>query len=62
MQTSLKIGDLVCLSHVPYYMQDMGIILAKHSHGDWEVYWFRKRELFIESSRDIRIVELPEES
>tara|TARA_R110000851_G_scaffold214560_1_gene367309 strand:- start:1003 stop:1188 length:186 start_codon:yes stop_codon:yes gene_type:complete len=61
MQTSLKIGDLVCVSY-DTWMQDMGIILAKHSHGDWEVYWFREHGLSIESSKDIRIVELPKES
>jgi len=56
-----KVGDLVYLAYDTFSIYGMGIILAKHSHGDWEVYWFGERGLFIESPVDIRIVELPEE-
>lgn len=57
-----KVGDLVYLAYDTFSIYGMGIILEKHSHGDWEVYWFGERGLFIESPMDIRIVELPEES
>jgi len=63
MQTNLKIGDLVCLSDL--WSEEAsgrwgkGIVLAKHSHGDWEVYWFGERESSIESRSNIEIVSLP---
>ena len=56
-----KVGDLVYLAYDTFGIYGMGIILEKHSHGDWEVYWFGERGLFIESPIDIRIVELPGE-
>ena len=56
-----KVGDLVYLAYDTFGIYGMGIILEKHSHGDWEVYWFGERGLFIESPMDIRIVELPGE-
>ena len=56
-----KVGDLVYLSYDTFGMYGKGIILAKHSHGDWEVYWFSERGLFIENPLDIRLVELPED-
>ena len=55
-----KVGDLVYLAYDTFGIYGMGIILAKHSHGDWEVYWFGERGHFIEHPMDIRIVELPE--
>ena len=42
-------------------MYGKGIILAKHSHGDWEVYWFGERGYFIEHPTDMRLVELPDD-
>ena len=39
----------------------MGIILAKHSHGDWEVFWFSDNRLDIEHSLDIMPVTLLDE-
>ena len=56
-----KVGDLVYLAYDTFGIYGKGIILAKHSHGDWEVYWFGERGLYIESPMDIRIVELPGE-
>jgi len=56
-----KVGDLVYLAYDTFGIYGKGIILAKHSHGDWEVYWFGERGLFIEHPMDIRIVELPGE-
>ena len=56
----LKVGDLVYLAYDTFNIYGMGIVLAKHSHGDWEVYWFGERGLFIEHPTDIRIVELLE--
>ena len=56
-----KVGDLVYLADDAFGMYGKGIILAKHSHGDWEVYWFGERGLFIEHPMDIRLVELPED-
>ena len=38
----------------------MGIVLDKHSHGDWEVYWFSDKRLDIEHPLDIVPVELPD--
>ena len=49
------------LAYDAFGMYGKGIILAKHSHGDWEVYWFGERGLFIEHPMDIRLVELPED-
>ena len=56
-----KVGDLVYLAYDTFGIYGKGIILEKHSHGDWEVYWFGERGLYIESPMDIRIVELPGE-
>ena len=56
-----KVGDLVYLAYDTFGIYGKGIILAKHSHGDWEVYWFGERGLYIESPMDIRIVDLPGE-
>ena len=56
-----KVGDLVYLAYDTFGMYGKGIILAKHSCGDWEVYWFGERGLFIEHPMDIRLVELPED-
>lgn len=56
-----KVGDLVYLAYDTFGMYGKGIILAKHSHGDWEVYWFGERGHFIEHPMDIRHVELPED-
>ena len=56
-----KVGDLVYLAYDAFGMYGKGIILAKHSHGDWEVYWFAERGLFIEHPMDLRHVELPED-
>ena len=50
-----KVGDLVYLAY------DKGIILAKHSHGDWEVYWFSDKRVDIEAAIDIDHVSLPNE-
>jgi len=57
----LKVGDLVYLAYDAFGMYGKGIILAKHSHGDWEVYWFGERGLFIEHPMDLRLIELPED-
>ena len=38
----------------------MGIVLAKHSQGDWEVFWFSDNRLDIEHALDIVLVELPD--
>ena len=54
-----KVGDLVYLAYDEWRIYGMGIILAKHSHGDWEVYWFGERGLFIEHPLDILPVRLP---
>ena len=54
-----KVGDLVYLAYDAFGMYGKGIILAKHSHGDWEVYWFGERGLFIEHPMDILPVLLP---
>ena len=56
-----KVGDLVYLAYDAFGMYGKGIILAKHSHGDWEVYWFGERGLFIEHPMDILPVLLPNE-
>jgi|TARA_E500000331_G_scaffold66975_1_gene61709 hypothetical protein len=56
-----KVGDLVYLAYDTFGMYGKGIILAKHSHGDWEVYWFGERGHFIEHPTDIRLVELPDD-
>ena len=40
-----KVGDLVYLAYDAFGMYGKGIILAKHSHGAWEVYWFGERGL-----------------
>tara|TARA_B100001094_G_C18053395_1_gene731213 strand:+ start:156 stop:362 length:207 start_codon:yes stop_codon:yes gene_type:complete len=56
-----KVGDLVYLAYDTFGMYGKGIILAKHSHGDWEVYWFGERGHFIEHPNDIRLVELPDD-
>ena len=56
-----KVGDLVYLAYDTFGMYGKGIILAKHSHGDWEVYWFGERKYFIEHPTDIRLVELPDD-
>ena len=56
-----KVGDLVYLAYDTFGIYGKGIILAKHSYGDWEVYWFGERGLYIDSPMDIRIVELPGE-
>ena len=54
-----KVGDLVYLAYDAFGMYGKGIILAKHSHGDWEVFWFGERGLFIEHPMDILPVLLP---
>jgi len=54
-----KVGDLVYLAYDTFGMYGKGIILAKHSHGDWEVYWFGESGYFIENPTDMRHVELP---
>jgi hypothetical protein len=56
-----KVGDLVYLAYDTFGMYGKGIILAKHSHGDWEVYWFGERGHFIEHPNDMRLVELPDD-
>jgi len=56
-----KVGDLVYLAYDTFGMYGKGIILAKHSHGDWEVYWFGERGYFIEHPIDMRLVELPDD-
>ena len=56
-----KVGDLVYLAYDTFGMYGKGIILAKHSHGDWEVYWFGERGHFIEHPMDMRLVELPDD-
>ena len=57
-----KVGDLVCLAYDECRIYGMGIVLDKHSHGDWEVYWFSDNRLDIEHSLDFTHVELPDES
>ena len=56
----LKVGDLVYLACDEWKIYGMGIVLAKHSHGDWEVFWFSDNRLDIEHSLDIVLVELPD--
>ena len=56
-----KVGDLVYLAYDAFGMYGKGIILGKHSGGDWEVYWFGERGLFIEHPMDIRLVEVPDD-
>ena len=56
----LKVGDLVYLAYDEWKIYGMGIVLAKHSHGDWEVFWFSDNRLDIEHSLDIALVELPD--
>lgn len=56
-----KVGDLVYLAYDTFGMYGKGIILSKHSHGDWEVYWFGERGHFIEHPNDMRLVELPDD-
>ena len=55
-----KVGDLVYLAHDEWKIYGMGIVLAKHSHGDWEVFWFGDNRSDIEHSIDIMLVELPD--
>tara|TARA_R110000824_G_scaffold295486_1_gene483859 strand:- start:29 stop:226 length:198 start_codon:yes stop_codon:yes gene_type:complete len=56
-----KIGDLVYLAYDEYKIYGFGLVLDKHSHGDWEVYWFGEQGVQIEHPMDIKIVTLPEE-
>jgi hypothetical protein len=56
-----KLGDLVYLAYDEWKIYGMGIILAKHSHGDWEVFWFSDNRLDIEHSLDIMPVTLLDE-
>ena len=48
-----KVGDLVYLAYDEWKIYGMGIVLAKHSHGDWEVFWFSDNRLDIEHALDI---------
>lgn len=61
MRANLKIGDLVKLSYDDFGIYGYGIVIDKHSHGDWEVYWFSDGCIDIEASLDIQIVQLPED-
>ena len=56
----VKVGDLVYLAYDEWKIYGMGIVLAKHSHGDWEVFWFSDNRLDIEHALDIVLVELPD--
>tara|TARA_A100001515_G_scaffold136774_1_gene128821 strand:+ start:237 stop:443 length:207 start_codon:yes stop_codon:yes gene_type:complete len=56
-----KVGDLVYLAYDEWRIYGKGIILAKHSHGDWEVYWFSDKRVDIEAAIDIDHVSLPNE-
>ena len=50
-----KVGDLVYLAYDEWKIYGMGIVLAKHSHGDWEVFWFSDNRLDIEHALDIEL-------
>ena len=56
-----KVGDLVYLAYDTFGMYGKGIILDKHSHGDWEVYWFGENGVQIDHPNDIRLVTLPDD-
>ena len=56
-----KIGDLVYLAYDEYKIYGFGLVLDKHSHGDWEVYWFGEQGVQIDHPNDIRLVTLPED-
>lgn len=56
-----KIGDLVYLAYDEFKIYGFGLVLDKHSHGDWEVYWFSEQGVQIEHPMDIKIVTLLED-
>ena len=56
-----KIGDLVYLAYDEFKIYGFGLVLDKHSHGDWEVYWFGEQGVQIEHPMDIKIVTLPDD-
>lgn len=58
----MKIGDLVRLAGDSHNVYGFGIILDKHSHGDWEVYWFGDSVTDIEVDSYLEKVELPDDS
>ena len=62
VQVRLKIGDLVRLAGDVHNVYGFGIILDKHSHGDWEVYWFGDSATDIEVDSYLEKVELPDDS
>lgn len=62
VQVRLKIGDLVRLAGDVHNAYGFGIILDKHSHGDWEVYWFGDSTTDIEVDSYLEKVELPDDS
>ena len=61
MRPRLKIGDLVKLTLDEYLSYGFGIIVDKHSHGDWEVFWLDYARIEIETTRNIEVACLPED-